>query len=338
MENSKYDTRLFIPSEHVFTGKKILAIAASGSGKTTLVHNLLYHLIQEKSNNDKYEFYACNGSEAEEPSYSNIAYSSFIRSSFDEEFLMKIIKIQQQRAKSFNTAFSYIDKELFPEYAHRKMKKEKQELIERLDAAKEEAIENHKEYYIEKLEQIFNKYLISLYRKFLKYYVDTYDVSETIINICKGIYKNIQVVIVIDDCQDRENTLRKSSAISFICTKGRRCWITFILCIQYAVSVPPDTRTSMNYIALPIDTAGNQEKVFSEYLKGIFTNRREFANYYNRNTIDNNVFIIKSNVRSTNLSDRLFHFKPMKLRHLPAFKIGSEKQKKLHKEHIKKYI
>ena len=113
------------------------------------------------------------------------------------------------------------------------------------------------------------------------YILDSYD-DDTIENILRRQVKikefaqkqkdlgkreiDTRFLLVFDDCLHDSNKWKKAEPIKSIFMNGRHFGIFFILSMQYAIGIPPNLRTNIDYIFIFRDSSiSNRRKLYENY-------------------------------------------------------------------------
>lgn len=145
--------------------------------------------------------------------------------------------------------------------------------------------------------------------------------------------KDSRLVIIMDDCMSSKGSWIKEQQISELFFNGRHYEISFILTMQYAVGIPPEMRSNLDFIfLLAEDFISNRKKLFDHYA-GMFPSFDVFNNVFTQITCDYGVMVINNRIHSTDITKKVFWYKA---KETPSFVSGSRKYKKYHKKNYDK--
>lgn len=145
--------------------------------------------------------------------------------------------------------------------------------------------------------------------------------------------KDGRLVIIMDDCMSSKGSWIKEQQISELFFNGRHYEISFILTMQYAVGIPPEMRSNLDFIfLLAEDFISNRKKLFDHYA-GMFPSFDIFNNVFTQITCDYGVMVINNRIHSTDITKKVFWYRA---KETPNFISGSRKYKKYHKKNYDK--
>ena len=91
--------------------------------------------------------------------------------------------------------------------------------------------------------------------------------------------------------------------------------------MQFSLGIQPELRSNFNFIfLLGEDTFSNRKRLYEHYA-GIFPTRDLFEIAFAELTNDYGCMVINNNIRSNDITKKVFHFKASKT---PDFKLGTE--------------
>ena len=123
----------------------------------------------------------------------------------------------------------------------------------------------------------------------------------------------------------------KDPNIQELFSNGRHYKITFILILQYAVSIPPDMRGNLDYIYILSENFVNIKKKLYEHYAGMFPSYNLFDQVFTEVTKDYGCLVLDNLTKNKELTSQAYWYKA---REVPNFKFGD---KKLWRYHKKKY-
>ena len=135
-------------------------------------------------------------------------------------------------------------------------------------------------------------------------------------------YKNIdtRAFLILDDCL-YDNSWVKDKNIRALFMNGRHYKAFFIITMQYALGIPPNLRTNVDYVfVLREPYHSNRKKLFEQYC-GMFPNYEFFCNVMDQCTENFECLVINNNAKSNKLEDQVFWY--MAEPH-PDFRLGAE--------------
>jgi len=135
-----------------------------------------------------------------------------------------------------------------------------------------------------------------------------------------------RVFLILDDCLF-DNTWTKTPDIRSIFMNGRHFKILFILTMQYALGIPPNLRTNIDYVFILRENLVNNRKRIYENYAGMFPNFETFCQVMDQCTENYECLVIHNNAKSNKIEDQVFWYKAETH---PAFKIGAEEYWQTH--------
>ena len=127
-------------------------------------------------------------------------------------------------------------------------------------------------------------------------------------NQTKKVAKDIRSFMILDDClYDSSWTRNKDVRALFM--NGRHYKTMFIITMQYALGIPPNLRTNIDYVfILRENFISNRKKIYEQYA-GMFPSFDVFCQVMNQCTEDYNCLVINNNAKSNKLEDQVFWYK-----------------------------
>lgn len=124
-------------------------------------------------------------------------------------------------------------------------------------------------------------------------------------------YKNIdeRAFLIFDDCLHDAKDWIKDQNIKFIFFNGRHVGITFLLTMQYALGIPPNFRTNVDYIFICKETKITIKKKLYDYYAGMFPTFDMFSQVLDEITKDYGCMVIDNTTQSARLEDQVFWYK-----------------------------
>ena len=114
--------------------------------------------------------------------------------------------------------------------------------------------------------------------------------------------------LVLDDCL-YDNTWTKDKNVRSLFMNGRHFKILFIITMQYALGIPPNLRTNIDYVfILRKNYVSNRKKLYEHYA-GMFPNFEMFCQVMDQCTENYECLVIHNNAKSNKLTDQVFWYK-----------------------------
>ena len=135
-------------------------------------------------------------------------------------------------------------------------------------------------------------------------------------------YRNIdtRAFLILDDCL-YDNSWVKDKNIRALFMNGRHYKAFFIITMQYALGIPPNLRTNVDYVfVLREPYNSNRKKLFEQYC-GMFPNYEFFCNVMDQCTENFECLVINNNAKSNKLEDQVFWYKAEPH---PDFRLGAD--------------
>ena len=125
--------------------------------------------------------------------------------------------------------------------------------------------------------------------------------------------------LVLDDCL-YDNTWTKDKNVRSLFMNGRHFKILFIITMQYALGIPPNLRTNIDYIFILRENYMSNRKRLYEHYAGMFPNFEMFCQVMDQCTENFECLVINNNAKSNKLTDQVFWYKA---EHHDEVKLGS---------------
>jgi len=133
---------------------------------------------------------------------------------------------------------------------------------------------------------------------------------------------------ILDDCL-YDNSWVKNKNIRALFMNGRHYKSMFIITMQYALGIPPNLRTNIDYIfILRENIHANRKRLFEQYA-GMFQNQEVFNQVMDQCTENYECLVINNNSKSNKLEDQVFWYKADAH---DTFKIGHQTFWQYHQE------
>jgi len=126
--------------------------------------------------------------------------------------------------------------------------------------------------------------------------------------------------LILDDCL-YDNTWSKDKWMRSVFMNGRHYKLLFLLTMQYALGIPPNLRTNIDYVFILRENYVSNRKRLYEHYAGMFPTFEMFCQVMDQCTEDYECLVINNNAKSNKLTDQVFWYKADSH---PEFKIGGE--------------
>ena len=114
--------------------------------------------------------------------------------------------------------------------------------------------------------------------------------------------------LILDDCL-YDNTWTKDKNVRSLFMNGRHFKILFIITMQYALGIPPNLRTNIDYIFILRENYVSNRKRLYEHYAGMFPNFEMFCQVMDQCTENYECLVIHNNAKSNKLADQVFWYK-----------------------------
>ena len=114
--------------------------------------------------------------------------------------------------------------------------------------------------------------------------------------------------LILDDCL-YDNTWTKDKNVRSLFMNGRHFKILFIITMQYALGIPPNLRTNIDYIFILRENYQSNRKRLYEHYAGMFPNFDMFCQVMDQCTENFECLVIHNNAKSNKLTDQVFWYK-----------------------------
>ncbi len=114
--------------------------------------------------------------------------------------------------------------------------------------------------------------------------------------------------LILDDCLYDQSWIRDKN-IRYLFMNGRHVHTMFIITMQYAMGIPPNLRTNIDYIfILRENIVANRRRLYEQYA-GMFPDFDSFCQVMNNCTENYECLVIDNNAKSNKLEDQVFWYK-----------------------------
>ena len=138
--------------------------------------------------------------------------------------------------------------------------------------------------------------------------------------------------LILDDCL-YDNSWAKDKNMRSVFMNGRHYKLLFLLTMQYALGIPPNLRTNIDYVFILRENYVSNRKRLYEHYAGMFPTFEMFCQVMDQCTENYECLVINNNSKSNKLSDQVFWYKAEPK---PDFKIGGDTYWKYSKENYSK--
>lgn len=126
--------------------------------------------------------------------------------------------------------------------------------------------------------------------------------------------------LILDDCL-YDNSWIKDKNVRSVFMNGRHYKLLFILTMQFALGIPPNLRTNIDYVFILRENYQSNRKRIYEHYAGMFPTFEMFCQVMDQCTENYECLVINNNSKSNKLQDQVFWYKADAR---PDFKIGSQ--------------
>jgi len=126
--------------------------------------------------------------------------------------------------------------------------------------------------------------------------------------------------LILDDCL-YDNSWIKDKNIRSVFMNGRHYKLLFILTMQFALGIPPNLRTNIDYVFILRENYVSNRKRIYEHYAGMFPTFEMFCQVMDQCTENYECLVINNNSKSNKLQDQVYWYKADAR---PSFKIGSQ--------------
>ena len=134
--------------------------------------------------------------------------------------------------------------------------------------------------------------------------------------------------LILDDCLYDKSWI-KDTNIRTLFMNGRHYNMMFIITMQYALGIPPNLRTNVDYVFILRENYVSNRKRLYEHYCGMFPTFEMFCQVMDQCTENYECLVINNNAKSNKLEDQVFWYKAAPHN---DFHIGSSKFWKAHKK------
>ena len=114
--------------------------------------------------------------------------------------------------------------------------------------------------------------------------------------------------LILDDCL-YDNTWAKDKWMRSVFMNGRHYKLLFLLTMQYALGIPPNLRTNIDFIFILRENYVSNRKRLYEHYAGMFPTLEIFCQVMDQCTENYECLVIHNNAKSNKLEDQVFWYK-----------------------------
>ena len=114
--------------------------------------------------------------------------------------------------------------------------------------------------------------------------------------------------LILDDCL-YDNSWVKDTNVRSLFMNGRHYHILFILTMQYALGIPPNLRTNIDFVFILRENYVSNRKRLYEHYAGMFPTFEMFCQVMDQCTENYECLVVNNNAKSNQLSDQVFWYK-----------------------------
>ena len=114
--------------------------------------------------------------------------------------------------------------------------------------------------------------------------------------------------LVMDDCI-YDNSWTKDKNVRSLFMNGRHFKILFMITMQYALGIPPNLRTNIDYVFILRENYVSNRKRLYEHYAGMFPTFEMFCQVMDQCTENYECLVINNNAKSNKLEDQVWWYK-----------------------------
>ena len=111
--------------------------------------------------------------------------------------------------------------------------------------------------------------------------------------------------LILDDCL-YDNSWAKNKDMRSVFMNGRHYKLLFLLTMQYALGIPPNLRTNIDYVFILRENYVSNRKRLYEHYAGMFPTFEMFCQVMDQCTENYECLVINNNAKSNKLTDQVF--------------------------------
>lgn len=117
-----------------------------------------------------------------------------------------------------------------------------------------------------------------------------------------------RAVLILDDCL-YDNSWTKDVTVRSLFMNGRHYKTMFVITMQYALGVPPNLRTNIDYVFILRENYVSNRKRLYEHYAGMFPSFEIFCQVMDQCTENYECLVVNNNAKSNKLEDQVFWYK-----------------------------
>ena len=125
--------------------------------------------------------------------------------------------------------------------------------------------------------------------------------------------------LILDDCL-YDNSWQKDKNIRSCFMNGRHYKLMFILTMQFALGIPPNLRTNIDYVFILRENIWSNRKRLYDHYAGMFPTFEMFCETMDQCTENYECLVIDNTSKSNKIEDQVYWYKADKT---PTFRIGA---------------
>ena len=129
-----------------------------------------------------------------------------------------------------------------------------------------------------------------------------------------------RLFLLLDDCIYDQSWVKDKNVRSLF-MNGRHYKILFIITMQYALGIPPNLRTNVDFVFILRENFVNNRKRLYEHYAGMFPSFEMFCQVMDQCTENFECLVINNNAKSNKLEDQVFWYKASEH---DDFKLGAQ--------------
>ena len=117
-----------------------------------------------------------------------------------------------------------------------------------------------------------------------------------------------RLFLLLDDCIYDQSWVKDKNVRSLF-MNGRHFKILFVITMQYALGIPPNLRTNVDFVFILRENFVNNRKRLYEHYAGMFPTFEMFCQVMDQCTENFECIVINNNAKSNKLEDQVFWYK-----------------------------
>tara|TARA_B100002051_G_scaffold276250_1_gene323485 strand:+ start:3594 stop:4388 length:795 start_codon:yes stop_codon:yes gene_type:complete len=126
--------------------------------------------------------------------------------------------------------------------------------------------------------------------------------------------------LILDDCL-YDNSWAKDKSMRYVFMNGRHYKLLFLLTMQFALGIPPNLRTNIDFVFILRENYVSNRKRLYEHYAGMFPSFEVFCQVMDQCTENYECLVVHNNAKSNKLTDQVFWYKADDH---PYFRIGAD--------------